>query len=164
MFKVYIALIATLLLVGCGPDKKPHVKSRMFQSVNPQEATLVQSGKDKSSCLRCGMNLVKYYKTSHAAEINGKHYQYCSIHCLEDHLGDGVTLKHPRVVDVDSLKLISVAKANYVVGSKKRGTMTRVSKYAFSDKKMAQKFQATYGGEIMNFSEALKISKKDFKH
>lgn len=164
MMKSYIAIIATLLLVGCGPDKEPHVKSSMYQSVNPQEATLVQTGKDKGSCVRCGMNLVMFYKTSHAAEHDGKHYQYCSIHCLEDHLGEGITLKNPRVVDVDSLKLIPVGEAHYVVGSNKRGTMTKVSKYAFLDEKMAEKFQAMNGGKIMRFNEALDVAKEDFKH
>ncbi|NOR57620.1 MAG: hypothetical protein GQ474_03760, partial [Sulfurimonas sp.] len=112
---------------------------------------------------RCGMNLVMFYKTSHASEHEGKHYQYCSIHCLEDHLGEGVTLKNPKVVDVNSLKLIPVGEAHYVVGSKKRGTMTRVSKYAFLDEKMAKKFQAKYGGNIMNFTKALEVAKEDFK-
>ncbi|WP_415397670.1 nitrous oxide reductase accessory protein NosL [Sulfurimonas sp. CS5] len=162
--KLYIAIIAILLLVGCGPDKEPHVKSSMYQSVSPQEATLVQSGKNKGSCGRCGMNLVMFYKTSHAAELDGKHHQYCSIHCLEDHLGEGVTLKNPKVVDVDSLKFIPVGDAHYVVGSKKRGTMTKVSKYAFLDEKMAERFKAKYGGEIINFNEALEVAKNDFKH
>jgi len=164
MFKIYLAIFTALFLVGCGPDKKPNIKSSMFQSVNSQEATLVQSGKDKGSCLICGMNLVKYYKTSHTAQKGTKHYQYCSIHCLEDHLGEGVTLKNPKVVDVTSLELISVSQAHYVVGSKKRGTMTRVSKYAFLDKEMAKKFQAKYGGEIMDFNGALAKAKEDFKH
>ena len=164
MIKISLVIVATVFLVGCGAETSPHVKSGMFQSVNTQEATLVQSGKDKGSCVRCGMNLVKYYKTSHAAEHKGKHHQYCSIHCLEDHLGEGITLKNPQVVDVSSLKLISITKAFYVVGSKKRGTMSRVSKYAFLDKKMAEKFQAKYGGEIMDFNGALDKAKEDFKH
>jgi len=164
MLKLFSILVIGLFIVGCGPDKNPAVKSGMYQSVNEQEATLVQTGKDKKYCVRCGMNLVKFYKTSHASTHNGKNYQYCSIHCLEDHLGDGVTLKNPKVVDVDSLKLISVSDAHYVVGSKKRGTMSRVSKYAFADKEMAKKFQEINGGKIMNFYDALEVAKKDFKH
>lgn len=161
--KLCIAITIILLLLGCGPDKEPHVKSSMYQSVSPQEATLVQSGKNKGSCGRCGMNLVMFYKTSHAAELDGKHHQYCSIHCLEDHLGEGVTLKNPKVVDVDSLKFIPVGDAHYVVGSKKSGTMTRISKYAFLDEEMAKKFQVKYGGEIMDFNGALAKTKEDFK-
>ena len=136
----------------------------MYQSVNENEATLVQSGKDKRYCIRCGMDLVKFYKTSHTATYKGKEYQYCSIHCLEDHLGEGITLKNPKVVDVASLKLIPVSQAYYVVGSKKRGTMSRVSKYAFSTKDNAQKFQAKFGGKIMDFNGAREVAQEDFKH
>nr|WP_321266498.1 nitrous oxide reductase accessory protein NosL [uncultured Sulfurimonas sp.] len=163
MIKISLAIVVAFLMVACTAEKKPSIKSSMYQSVNPQEATLVQTGKNKESCVRCGMNLIMYYKTSHAAEHDSKHYQYCSIHCLEDHLGEGITLKNPQVVDVDSLKLIPVGKAHYVVGSEKRGTMTRVSKYAFLDKEMAKKFQAKYGGEIMDFNGALAKAKEDFK-
>ncbi|MDD2448037.1 MAG: nitrous oxide reductase accessory protein NosL [Sulfurimonas sp.] len=163
MKKIYATLVLVLLFGGCATDKEPHVKSTMFQTVSPTEATLTQKGKDKEFCVRCGMNLVKYYKTSHAAQDEKHHYQYCSIHCLEEHLGEGVTLKNPKVVDVDSLKLIPVGDAFYVVGSKVRGTMTRVSKYAFKGEAMAKEFQAKNGGEIMRFNEALEVTKKDFK-
>lgn len=163
MLKVYLIVVMTLFFVGCA-TQKPKTKSSMFQSVNTQDATLVQSGKGRGSCCRCGMNLVKYYKTSHSAQKDDKHYQYCSIHCLEEHLGEGITLRNPKVVDVASLKLISVAEVSYVVGSKKRGTMTRVSKYAFKDVAMAKKFQAKYGGDIMDFNGALKKAKEDFKY
>ena len=163
MIKLLGIIFIGLFLIGCVPDKKPQVKSIMFQSVNPQDATLVQSGEGRGSCSRCGMNLVKFYKTNHSAIHKGKHYQYCSIHCLEDHLGDDVTLKNPQVVDVDSLKFISVSEAYYVVGSKVSGTMSKVSKYAFTTKDMAQKFQAKYGGEVMDFNGALSKAKEDFK-
>jgi copper chaperone NosL len=115
-------------------------------------------------CVRCGMDLVKFYKTSHAAEHDGKQHQYCSIHCLEDHLGEGVTLKNPQVVAVDTLKFISVVDAFYVVASKKKGTMSKVSKYAFSSLEEAKKFQDEFGGEIMNFSGASKKAKEDFQY
>lgn len=163
MFKIYMLAVVALIFVGCGVEKKPMVKSGMFQSVNSQDATLVQSGKEKTSCNRCGMNLVMFYKTSHKALHNYKPIQYCSIHCLEDHLGEGTTLKNPQVVDVSSLKFINVGEAFYVVGSKKRGTMSKISKYAFLDKSMAKKFQKKYGGKIMSFNEALKVAKKDFR-
>jgi len=164
MLKIVIFTMLTLLLVGCGPEKNPNAKRTMFQSVNENEASLVQSGKEKRYCYMCGMDLVKFYKTSHTSTHEDTHYQYCSIHCLEDHLGQGVTLKNPKVVDITSLKLISVAQAQYVVGSSKRGTMTRVSKYAFSNKKDAKKFQTEFGGEIMDFNHAREKAQEDFKH
>ncbi len=164
MFKIFIIAVIGIFLIGCGPEKKPNVRSSMFQSVSEQEATLVQSGKDKRYCVICGMDLVKFYKTSHASTHKDTHYQYCSIHCLEDHLGEGITLKNPQVVDLDTLKFISVGEAFYVVGSKKRGTMSRVSKYAFKSEELAKKFQAKFGGEIMNFNQAREKAQEDFKH
>jgi hypothetical protein len=29
---------------------------------------------------------------------------------------------------------------------------------------MAKKFQAMFGGEVMNFTKALEVAKEDFKH
>jgi hypothetical protein len=110
------------------------------------------------------MKLARYYKTSHKAEIGDKKFQYCSFHCLEDHLGEGVRLKNPEVVDVASLKFISVMDAYYVVGSQKKATMSRISKYAFAKKEDAVAFQKLYGGKIMDFTEARKIVQEDFKH
>ena len=162
MFKLLSFLFIGLLFIGCA--NSPKSSHKMFQSVSESEAILVQSTKDKRYCTRCGMDLVKFYKTSHSANVNSKSYQYCSIHCLEEHLGDGVTLKNPKVVDIASLKFISVKDAYYVVGSKKRGTMSRVSKYAFSKLEDAKKFRTKNGGEIMRFNDALKKAKEDFKY
>lgn len=164
MYKILTSSVLALMLIGCSSEKGVTYKSTMFQSVNEQEAVLLQEGKNKNYCFKCGMDLVKYYKTSHSATYDGKIYQYCSIHCLEDHLGDGIMLKNPKVVDVDSLQFIDSSKAYYVVGSKKSGTMSRISKYAFANEDMAKKFQAQHGGEIMDFYKALEIAKKDFKH
>lgn len=162
-FSITISLI---LFSGCADTNTMHSHNKLFQSVSSEQAQLVQAGKYKQFCVKCGMDLVRFYKTSHSAtdEKGDKHFQYCSIHCLEDHLGDGITLKNPKVVDVKSLKLISVADATYVVGSSIGGTMSRVSKYAFLNKEDALKFQENNGGEIMDFNSALNKAKEDFKH
>ena len=187
MYKIFAYLITALLLVGCTAEKSPQVKEqtkqttmknetlkepvkevksqyRMFQTVNKKDAILVQDGKNKQYCVICGMDLVKFYKTSYSATYNEKEYQYCSIHCLSDHLGEGIELKNPKVVDVTTLKLIPVLEAYYVVGSKKKGTMSKVSKYAFSSLKAAEIFQSKYGGEVMDFYGALEKAKEDFKY
>jgi len=163
MIKTLGLALIIALLSGCGAEKSMTPKQALFQSVSEKDAVLLQDGKEKRYCVRCGMDLVRFYKTSHAAEHEGKELQYCSIHCLEEHLGEGVTLKNPRVVDVASLKFISIADAYYVVGSSKRGTMSRVSKYAFADAEEAKKFQKLYGGEIMRFDGAQAKAKEDFK-
>ncbi|MFA6191608.1 MAG: nitrous oxide reductase accessory protein NosL [Sulfurimonas sp.] len=159
-----VSLVVGLFVFGCSAEKNVATPNMMFQSVNADEATLVQEGENRGSCVRCGMDLVKFYKTSHTAIYNGKKIQYCSLHCLEEHLGEGIELKNPQVVDIASLKFIDVSKAYYVVGSSKRGTMSKVSKYAFLDESMAKKFQAEFGGEIMDFAHAREKAKEDFKH
>lgn len=165
MRKLSLALVACgIILSGCGSAKPMQMQTTMFQSVNEDQATLVQDTQEKRYCIRCGMDLVKFYKTSHMAEIGERKFQYCSIHCLEDHLGEGVELKNPQVVDVTSLKFIPVMDAYYVVGSKIRGTMSRVSKYAFAHEADALKFQAANGGEIMRFEAARAKAQEDFIH
>jgi len=163
MYQKIILSLATAFLVGCGVQNDIATKPTMFQSVTQKEAILLQDGKEKESCPRCGMNLPKYYKTNHGASLDGKTYQYCSIHCLQDHLYDGVSLKNPLVVDVATLKFIDATKAYYVVGSSVKGTMSRVSKYAFATKEKAELFQKEHGGEVISFYQALEVAKKDFK-
>jgi len=170
IFKIIGFCFVVLTLVGCNnakpskPTHKHYTKHKLFQSVDENKAIILQSGKNKNYCSRCGMKLAKYYKTNHVATYKGKVYQYCSLHCLEDHLEDGVVLKNPKVVDTASLKFISIANAVYVVGSNRDATMSRVSKYAFSSLADAKKFQSKYGGEIMDFNSARQKAQQDFKY
>ncbi|HIP17884.1 MAG TPA: hypothetical protein EYG78_00925, partial [Sulfurovum sp.] len=119
---------------------KPKKMMKMFQSVPKEKAILLQEGKAKAFCPECGMSLPMFYKTNHAAHVNGKTKQYCSIHCVVEDMQKGSTLTDIKVVDTNSLKFIDATKAFYVVGSSKKGTMTAVSKYAFSSKADADAF------------------------
>jgi nitrous oxide reductase accessory protein NosL len=161
---VFAPFIAMSLLCNLyGMDMKKMDTMSMFQTVPKEKAILVQKADQKLHCARCGMNLVKFYKTSHTAkDSHGHQYQYCSIHCLEDHLRVGEKLKDIKVVDTDSLKFIDATSAIYVVGSDAHATMSHISKYAFDTKKDALAFQKEHGGKLMNFQEALNIAKKDF--
>lgn len=148
-----LAVILLIALIGIGS-----AQAQMFQTVTPEEATLLQSGPGKTYCPNCGMHLVKFYKTSHAMhQADGAQHQYCSLHCLvEANTGD---LDKAQVVDTASLKFISAKDAFYVVGSSVKGTMTMKSKYAFADKKAAEAFMKENGGELMDFAAATKIAR-----
>ncbi len=134
--------------------------AQMFQTVPAQKAQLLQKSDAKMYCHACGMNLVKFYKTSHAYTKNGVTHQYCSLHCLvnENLHSDLIDAK---VVDVSSLKFINAHDAYYVIGSSKPGTMTMNSKYAFASQKDAKAFIKANGGKIYNFHEAVKIATND---
>lgn len=151
-----------------GVKKSSHshggTKFQMFQTVKAEDAVLLQRGKNKISGAVCGMNLPMFYKTNHSATLDSKVKQYCSIRCLTEDLHvKKLPLKNIQVVDVKSLKFIDAKKAFYVVGSKKKGTMSGVSKYAFLKEKNAREFSKKYGGNILNFNDALEFAKKDFK-
>lgn len=135
--------------------------AEMFQTVETKDSTLIKTDSSKEFCNVCGMHLTKYYKTNHTAEFkNGHQEQYCSLHCLSEvHKDYEQKIKNIQVVDTNSLKLIDAKKAFYVVGSSKEGTMSSISKYAFSTKIEAEKFKKEFGGEIHTFAETLKLSK-----
>lgn len=141
---------------------KPKKMMKMFQSVPMGKATLIQEGKAKAFCPECGMTLPMFFKTNHIAHIEGKTKQFCSIHCLVDDMQKGETLEDIQVVDTNSLKFIDASKASYVVGSSKKGTMTAVSKYAFSSIADAQIFAKVNGGKVVDFKGALQAAKADF--
>ncbi len=150
-----ILKIALLLALISG-----FAQAKMFQSVAPEQAELLQVGKSKLYCPNCGMNLIKFYKTSHAMkQHDGSTHQYCSIHCLAE-ANDKIT-GDTRVVDVSSLKFITAYYAHYVVGSKVKGTMTMNSKYAFKSKKDAEAFAKENGGKVMSFADAVQLASDD---
>ncbi|MEN8147989.1 MAG: nitrous oxide reductase accessory protein NosL [Campylobacterota bacterium] len=135
-------------------------EAQMFQTVAPERAELLQSGKGKLYCPNCGMNLVKFYKTSHAMkQKDGSTHQYCSIHCLAE--ANDVINPDTKVVDVASLKFIEAFTATYVVGSSKKGTMTMNSKYAFKTKAEAEAFAKTNGGKVMDFAQTVQLAADD---
>ena len=150
----------------CGAAMKqtghPKKMMKMFQAVPKGKATLLQEGKAKAFCPECGMTLPMFYKTNHAATVNGKVKQYCSIHCLVEDMQKGSKLTNIKVVDTNSLKFIDAAKASYVIGSSKKGTMTAVSKYAFATKVDAESFAKQNGGDVTDFNGALEAAKGDF--
>jgi nitrous oxide reductase accessory protein NosL len=164
MKKILLTLLAlgTLVTFAQAEEAKPKKMTKMFQSVSKGEATLLQEGKAKAFCPECGMTLPMFYKTNHAATVDGKVKQYCSIHCIVEDTQKGSKLTDIQVVDVTSLKFIAADKASYVVGSAKKGTMTMVSKYAFANKADAEAFAKANGGKVVNYSGAYKAAESDF--
>ena len=154
--------IGLLLFAGCASENSKISKKMptRFQSVKMSDASLLQEGKQKIFCPSCGMNLPMFYKTNHAADIDGKKYQFCSVYCLAETMNKGKKVENIQVVDNTSLKFIDASKAWYVVGSSKAGTMSKVSKYAFAKKENAEKFAKEFSGKVMNFDDTLAVVKK----
>jgi hypothetical protein len=156
----FSTLALVLFFSGCVSSTLNKVR---YQSVSVDQATILQSGKDKESCAICGMHLPTFYKTNHVGDTKDGVKQYCSLHCVvKDNEFNKTDLTNLRVVDTKSLKFIPVLKAFYVVGSSKKGTMSRVSKYAFAKKEDADNFAKEFGGKVMKFYDAYDEATKDF--
>jgi len=152
-------IIFSLILVSLGFSAMQMGKN--YRSVPLKQATLLKSGKEKMYCSVCGMTLPAFYKTNHAADHDHAHDQYCSIVCMiEDAVVNGKDLTNFKVVDNSTLKFIPSSDAIFVVGSKKPGTMSIISKYAFGTKSAALKFQKENGGKLMDFNTLVKHVKK----
>jgi nitrous oxide reductase accessory protein NosL len=131
-------------------------EKKFVKNVETENAVILQTGDARDWCSVCGMNLKMFYKTNHAAELNdGNYKQYCSIHCLlSDEHNHKDNIKNIFVVDANSEKIINTKNAFYVVGSDVQGTMSPISKIAFSSKSDAEEFNIAFNGNsILNFKE-----------
>jgi len=126
-----------------------------FQAVSPDKAVILQEGESKMYCPKCGMTLPMFYKTNHAADVDGKTTQFCSIHCLAETMADGAKVTNVKVIDNTTLEFIDVINSWYVFGSSKPGTMSMTSKYAFGKKSDAEKFAKEFGGKVMTYYDVL---------
>ncbi len=131
-----------------------------FTKTASSEPVLVQSGEEKHWCPVCGMNLKMFYKTNHTSKTeDAKHRQYCSIRCLVvDMKKQNISIESVEVVDAKTEKLIPAHKAFYVVGSKVKGTMSKVSKLAFASKEDALEFIKKHQGKLVDFTTVLKLA------
>jgi len=160
MKKIVFALAALVMVSSSGlaQEMKAMSGNKMptrFQAVSMDKAEILQEGDTKMFCPKCGMTLPMFYKTNHAAHVDGKAEQYCSIHCLAETMEDGGKVTDLKVVDNTTLKFIDATKASYVFGSSKPGTMSMTSKYAFANKSDAESFAKEFGGKVMNFEDTL---------
>lgn len=151
------AALVVVLLAGLTVATVP-AQAQMYQTVEQDQAQLLQADPGKLYCPNCGMNLVTFYRTGHAlVAADGVTHQYCSLHCLVE---ANPTLEgQPLVVDNTGLQFIPADQAFYVVGSSKPGTMTMNSKYAFAGEAAAQAFAAANGGQVMTFTAAVEIAR-----
>ena len=171
MRKIVVALIAVMGVVGMmqadgmgnGGMKKGKMMPKNYRMVPFAKAQILQKGEDKHYCVKCGMTLPMFYRTNHAATVDGNVEQFCSMYCLIEEMSAGKKVTDVKVVDNTTLKFIPVEKAFYVVGSSKPATMAKkISKYAFGTKAAAEVFAKKFGGKVMRYVDALTIAKKDF--
>ena len=165
MVKVLVSIVFACIMACSLHAHEGHVHPEEFSKVASGEPELIQEGEKKAYCPICGMSLKQFYKTSHGVVLkDGTMKQYCSIRCLAaDWSSIESQVKKIVVTDVKTEKLIDVKSAFYVVGSKVPGTMSMVSKLAFSSEADAKAFAKDNGGDVMNFDAAFAKAKASLK-
>ncbi len=138
------------------------LEASSFSKMATLKPLYTQDGKQKYWCPVCGMDIKTFYKTSHTSQLhNHKNRQYCSLRCLAVDMKEyKIDINTIKVVDASTQKLILAKDAYYVVGSKVKGTMSKVSKLAFATKKSAEDFVKKYKGKIVDFKTALSMAQK----
>jgi len=164
MKKSFILLVGFVIICVAANAAQPKKAMKNFRAVPVEKTQMLQDGKGKMFCPICGMTLPMFYKTNHAAKVDGKTRQYCSLHCMhQEAMENSKEVVDPKVIETNTLKFISSKDAFYVVGSKKPGTMSPVSKYAFGTKVSAEKFAEKFGGKIMSYAEVSNVVKSGMK-
>jgi nitrous oxide reductase accessory protein NosL len=117
-----------------------------------------------SSCTYCGMDRAKHAHSRVLIEYDdGTSFGACSLHCAAIDLANNID-KAPSTIGVGdyySQKLIDTEKAFWVLGGKKPGVMTMNAKWAFEDKRSAEKFIKENGGVLAIFDDAIKAAYED---
>jgi len=116
------------------------------------------------SCTYCGMDRAKFAHSRMLIEYDdGTAFGACSLHCAAVDFATNID-KAPRkmsVGDYYSKKLIDAEKAFWVLGGNKPGVMTVNAKWAFEDKRDAEKFIKESGGMPATFDDAIKAAYED---
>ncbi len=116
-------------------------------------------------CDNCGMDRNKWARTRYEFETSKGRFYTCSIHCVA--VMSHKLKEEPKNVRVAEYmrpeRMVDAEKAYFVMGSRAPGTMTRVSKIAFSSRKEAEEFIKRYGGKIVDFKTAFSEARKEFE-
>jgi len=116
------------------------------------------------ACVHCGMDRTKFgHSRMIVTYTDDSSAGTCSLNCVVTDMSKnkGKTVKTFQVADYNTRKLIDAKSASWVLGGGKKGVMTKVAKWAFADKKDADAFIKTNGGNPATFDEALKAAEDE---
>jgi hypothetical protein len=119
---------------------------------------------DVERCIVCGMDVSKYPHSRYVVQTtDGKTYTTCGVQCgLTLHLRLGDQWKSATAADLLSNRDFDATQGFYVY---KSSVITDMAPgfIAFKRKVNAEKFAKGFGGQVVNYDEALEIWKKRMK-
>jgi len=114
-----------------------------------------------AACQVCGMDRNAFASSRTVVTYSDKSaVGTCSINCAYNDAAAKKSLKIVllQVADHDTRKLIDAKKAFWVVGGKEPGVMSGTAKWAFAEKKRAEAFVGSQGGQLAGFEAAWKAA------
>ncbi|MEW6164128.1 MAG: nitrous oxide reductase accessory protein NosL [Pseudomonadota bacterium] len=113
-------------------------------------------------CPYCGMDRKQYHHSRMLIQYSDDLADgTCSLHCAAISLSLNVD-REPKALwvgdnagQVEPRQLVEVDRATFLVGSRLPGVMTANSKVAYGKEEAAKAAQATHGGELVKFDQAL---------
>jgi len=153
-----IALLVLVLVIFACEEKLDDKRLSVKKEIKVESIT------SEMGCENCGMNLKKFISTSHAVKMkNGDSHFYCSINCSTiawEALKENA--ESVFAIDYGLTKYFPVKEVHYVIGCNLRGTMTKISKFAFTNLDKAESFKSTFSGkEIVNYDGAFDMSMEE---
>ncbi len=114
-------------------------------------------------CIYCEMNRGHYAHSRMLLEYVHGSIGVCSVHCAAMHLALNIEkeLLSIKVADYNGKELIDAESAFWVIGGNRPGVMTQRAKWAFKEKKDAEKFISKNGGSPATFDEVLAAAYRD---
>jgi nitrous oxide reductase accessory protein NosL len=111
----------------------------------------------REECLICGMWIDQHMSTRHViSTADGSKVSFCSFTCAARFLKlPEVKARRLQVGDYQTVELVDVKKAFYLVGSDAPPVMSQISIIAFYSREAAENFGKLHGGIIMNFDEMM---------
>ncbi len=114
---------------------------------------------DPAKCTVCGMDR-RVFAHSRALVTfdDGSAIGTCSISCAHEVVdkNTGKRVKLIQVADYVTKRLIDAKASVWVIGGSKRGVMTKIAKWAFAERSVAEKFVEQFDGKVTEFDEVWK--------
>lgn len=110
-------------------------------------------------CKYCGMDRETFgFSRMLVRYDDGMETPLCSIHCagIELALNPHKGLRAALVGDYATRALIDAERAFWVLGGDRMGVMSIRGKWAFSERRAAERFMADHGGKLATYDETMK--------
>lgn len=146
-----------------------HVLAKEQTASRPDPTPLDNELDKYPRCVICNMDRRKFHYSRHLLHYADNHAQgTCSINCASEAMlrerkrGFTSIYAADYAADSDPKPLIEAGSATYLIGSRIKGVMTRVSKHSFADRTSAEAEQTRSGGHLADFDEAIRSSLEDY--